>query len=89
MIKPRSGRHRGRLVGGCLEVIDWLRGAPIWPDHFVWRDSIVFLEISEDAPSASALVRMLRALTRSTSGFLNRPQFGDGRDAQSNGLVRV
>lgn len=54
MIKPRSGRHRGRLVGGCLEVIDWLRGAPIWPDHFVWRDSIVFLEISEDAPSASA-----------------------------------
>ncbi len=56
------GSHQGRLVGGCLEVIDWLRGTPIWPDQSVWRDSIVFLEISEDAPSASAVVRMLRAL---------------------------
>jgi len=56
------GCHRGRLLGGCLDVIDWLRGAPIWPDQSVWRDSIVFLEISEDAPSPSAVVRMLRAL---------------------------
>ncbi len=57
-----AGCHRGRLLGGCLEVIDWLRGSPIWPDQSVWRDSIVFLELSGDAPSASAVVRMLRAL---------------------------
>jgi muramoyltetrapeptide carboxypeptidase LdcA involved in peptidoglycan recycling len=44
-----KGCHRGRLVGGCLEVVDWLRGTPIWPDQSVWRNSIVFLEISEDA----------------------------------------
>jgi muramoyltetrapeptide carboxypeptidase LdcA involved in peptidoglycan recycling len=42
--------------------MDWLRGTPIWPDLSVWRDSIVFLEISEEAPSASSVVRMLRAL---------------------------
>jgi muramoyltetrapeptide carboxypeptidase LdcA involved in peptidoglycan recycling len=56
------GCHRGRLIGGCLDVLDWLRGTPIWPDHSVWRDSIIFLETSEDAPSALAVVRMLRAL---------------------------
>jgi muramoyltetrapeptide carboxypeptidase LdcA involved in peptidoglycan recycling len=57
-----AGRHRGRLIGGCLDVLDWLRGTPIWPDDSAWRDSIVFLEISEDAPSPLAVVRMLRAL---------------------------
>jgi muramoyltetrapeptide carboxypeptidase LdcA involved in peptidoglycan recycling len=57
-----TGRHRGHLVGGCLEVIDWLRGTPVWPGQSVWRNSIVFLEISEEAPSAFAVVRMLRAL---------------------------
>jgi muramoyltetrapeptide carboxypeptidase LdcA involved in peptidoglycan recycling len=30
------GCHRGRLVGGCLDVLDWLRGTPIWPDQSVW-----------------------------------------------------
>ena len=57
-----TGCHRGRLLGGCLEVIDWLRGTPVWPDQSVWRNSIVFLEISEDTPSALAVLRMLRAL---------------------------
>jgi muramoyltetrapeptide carboxypeptidase LdcA involved in peptidoglycan recycling len=56
------GQHRGHLIGGCLEVIDWLRGSPIWPELSVWRNSILFLEISEDAPSPSTVVHMLRAL---------------------------
>jgi len=48
----------------------------------VWRNSIVFLEISEDAPSASAVIRMLRALAatgalREARGiFFGRP-YGD------------
>ena len=77
-----TGRHRGHLVGGCLEVIDWLRGTPIWPEQSVWRNSIVFLEISGDTSSASAVVRMLRALAatgalREARGiFFGRP-YGD------------
>jgi muramoyltetrapeptide carboxypeptidase LdcA involved in peptidoglycan recycling len=57
-----TGCHRGRLVGGCLDVLDWLRGTPVWPDQSAWRGSLVFLEISEEAPSPSTVVRMLRAL---------------------------
>jgi muramoyltetrapeptide carboxypeptidase LdcA involved in peptidoglycan recycling len=77
-----AGCHRGRLVGGCLDVVDWLRGTPIWPDQSVWRDSIVFLETSEDAPSSSAVVRMLRALAatgalREARGILFGRPYGE------------
>jgi muramoyltetrapeptide carboxypeptidase LdcA involved in peptidoglycan recycling len=57
-----SRQGRGRLIGGCLEVVDWLRGTPVWPDLTVWRNSIVFLETSEDQPSPTAVTYMLRAL---------------------------
>jgi muramoyltetrapeptide carboxypeptidase LdcA involved in peptidoglycan recycling len=77
-----TGRHRGHLIGGCLEVIDWLRGAPIWPELSVWRNSILFLEISEDAPSPEVVLRMLRALAATgalseTRGILFGRPFGD------------
>jgi muramoyltetrapeptide carboxypeptidase LdcA involved in peptidoglycan recycling len=77
-----KGRHRGRLVGGCLDVIDWLRGTSIWPDQSVWRDSVVFLEISSEVRSALPVVRMLRALAatgalRETRGILFGRPCGD------------
>lgn len=49
----------GRCVAGCLEVLDWLRGTPAWPD----LDGVVLaLETSEEAPSPDAVRRMLRAI---------------------------
>ena len=57
-----SGQHRGRLIGGCLEAIDWLRGTIIWPAAEQWRDAILFLETSEDQPSPAQVIQMLRAL---------------------------
>jgi hypothetical protein len=47
------------LIGGRLEAVDWLRGTP---ELTVWRNSIVFLETSEDQPSPTAVTYMLRAL---------------------------
>lgn len=52
----------GRLIGGCIEVLDWLRGTPIWPGREVWEGAIIFLETSEEAPTPLAVTRMLRAL---------------------------
>lgn len=57
-----SGRHRGRLIGGCLDAIDWLRGTPVWPELSVWRDSILFLETSAYQPSPTQVTHMLRSL---------------------------
>jgi muramoyltetrapeptide carboxypeptidase LdcA involved in peptidoglycan recycling len=64
-----SGLHRGRLIGGCLEVMDWLRGTPVWPEPSLWRNSILFLETSEDQPSPTLVTYMLRALA--ATGALN------------------
>jgi muramoyltetrapeptide carboxypeptidase LdcA involved in peptidoglycan recycling len=77
-----KGQHSGHLMGGCLEVVDWLRGTPIWPELSVWRDSVLFLETSEDEPPPLAVVRMLRALAatgalREARGILFGRPFGD------------
>ena len=77
-----SGRHRGRLIGGCLEVMDWLRGSPVWPDSSVWQDSILFTEISGDCPSPLAVTHILRAMAAngvlgSVRGFLFGRPYGD------------
>jgi muramoyltetrapeptide carboxypeptidase LdcA involved in peptidoglycan recycling len=64
-----KGQHRGRLIGGCIEVIDWLRGTPVWPEPDQWRDSILFLETSEDRPSPTLVTYMLRSMA--ATGALN------------------
>lgn len=56
-----QGQHSGHLLGGCVEVLDWLRGTPLWPDLSVWNNAILFLETSEEAPSPKAVERILRA----------------------------
>jgi len=65
-----EGVRRGHLIGGCLEVLDWLRGTDVWPDAEAWQDAIVFLETSEEAPSPTRVLRVLRALA--AMGILRR-----------------
>jgi len=57
-----EGIHQGRLLGGCIEVFDWLRGTELWPTPEAWQDAILFLETSEEAPSPANVKYMLRAL---------------------------
>ena len=45
-LKP--GLAQGRLVGGCIESLQHLRGTPYWPD---WKNTILFFETSEEKPS--------------------------------------
>jgi muramoyltetrapeptide carboxypeptidase LdcA involved in peptidoglycan recycling len=44
----KQGCGEGILVGGCLESLQHLRGTSFWPD---WRDTILFIETSEEKPS--------------------------------------
>lgn len=57
-----EGRATGRLIGGCLEVLDWLRGLPAWPLDKDWDDRLLFIETSEEKPTALQVARMLRSL---------------------------
>jgi muramoyltetrapeptide carboxypeptidase LdcA involved in peptidoglycan recycling len=64
------GIHQGHLIGGCFEVIDWLRGTEFWPEIGTWQDAILFLETSEDAPSPEMIKYGLR--TYAALGILQR-----------------
>jgi muramoyltetrapeptide carboxypeptidase LdcA involved in peptidoglycan recycling len=55
-----SGRASGRLIGGCAEVLEMLKGTPWWPPPSYWDDAILFYETSEEAPSDNAVLRWLR-----------------------------
>jgi muramoyltetrapeptide carboxypeptidase LdcA involved in peptidoglycan recycling len=46
-----SGSAVGHLFGGCIEVLEFLKGTEYWPTKDFWNDRIVFFETSEDKPT--------------------------------------
>ncbi|WP_374384986.1 S66 peptidase family protein [Dongia sp.] len=69
---PHDGWHvlqgssavEGRLFGGCLDVLEGLRGGEFWPLGNFWDGRIVFLETSEEAPGPALVAEMLRGWGR-------------------------
>lgn len=51
---------RGRLIGGCLDILDFINGTTIWPQLFDWENAILFIETSEDQPSPDQVLYWLR-----------------------------
>lgn len=43
-----KGKVQGNLIGGCMEVLEMIKGTDIWPALNIWEDSILFFETSED-----------------------------------------
>lgn len=56
-----KGIVKGKLIGGCIEVLDWLRGTELWPDLKEWENKILFLETSEDKPTPDYIRGCLRS----------------------------
>jgi muramoyltetrapeptide carboxypeptidase LdcA involved in peptidoglycan recycling len=56
-----KGVWQGHLMGGCLEVLDFLRGTDFWPESTAWQNAILFLETSEEAPPPNVLKYALRS----------------------------
>ena len=56
-----EGVRQGHLIGGCLDVLEFLRGTEFWPEPSAWQNAILFLETSEDAPPPSILKYALRS----------------------------
>jgi muramoyltetrapeptide carboxypeptidase LdcA involved in peptidoglycan recycling len=46
-----EGNVSGHLLGGCFEVLEFLKGTDYWPSREQWKGAILFIETSEDAPS--------------------------------------
>ena len=55
-----DGLARGRLFGGCIEVLEFLKGTAWWPAPDFWLDKILFLETSEEKPTPDQVKWMLR-----------------------------
>jgi len=56
------GKVQGRLLGGCMEVLELLKGTDYWPDKEEWEDCILFLETSDETPKPDEFRRWLRNL---------------------------
>lgn len=50
----------GALWGGCVEVLEFLKGTDYWPRKEFWGDKILFFEMSEDKPLPFQVGYMLR-----------------------------
>jgi len=64
-LKP--GCMEGRLIGGCLESLEHLRGTRFWPD---WEETIFFFETSEEAPPPERVDAIL--MDYENMGVLNK-----------------
>jgi len=55
-----KSKVQGKLIGGCMEVMEMLKGTALWPDPKTWEDSILFFETSEDKPDPIFVESWLR-----------------------------
>ncbi|WP_230192653.1 hypothetical protein [Paenibacillus sp. CECT 9249] len=53
-------RSTGVIVGGCIEVLEFMKSTAYWPDEAFWNDKVLFFETSEDKPSPMQVGYMLR-----------------------------
>ena len=89
------GQAEGPLIGGCLEVLEMLKGTPWWPSPEVWDGAVLFLETSEEAPAAGHVKRWIRnygsqgLLQKARAILLARPanMDADGRAAQEAAVL--
>ncbi len=65
-----EGAVEGRLFGGCVEVLEFLKGTRFWPPIEFWEGRILFLETSEQVLPPDVVKHMLR--NYGSQGILER-----------------
>lgn len=55
-----NGVVEGKLLGGCMEVLNWLIATEYWPSLEDWEDKILFFETSEEMPNPNFFRYSLR-----------------------------
>lgn len=64
-----AGSVEGKLIGGCMEVLEMIKRTNIWPEKNRWENAILFLETSEERPTPEKVKMWLRDYGR--RGILN------------------
>ncbi|MBP0980498.1 MAG: LD-carboxypeptidase [Oscillospiraceae bacterium] len=65
-----SGVVQGRLIGGCLDVWEFVKGTDLFPDKKYFDGAILFFETSEDTPNPDFIEFWLR--NYATMGVLQK-----------------
>lgn len=55
-----KGKVNGRLIGGCIEVLEMAKGTALWPEGNLFDDAILFFETSEEMPEPKYIEYWLR-----------------------------
>ena len=61
-------RVEGHVIGGCVEVLEMLKGTKWWPRPELWQGAVIFMETSEDRPPPAQVEYWLR--NYATQGIL-------------------
>lgn len=86
---------QGRLIGGCIEVLEFAKGTTIWPEASYWKDSILFFETSEDTPEPVFIEYWLRnygsqGILQQTKGIVfGKPQHERYYDEYKEAIGRI
>ena len=71
----------GKLFGGCIEVLEFIKSTAFYPQDNFWDSRILFFETSEDKPSISSIKYMLRNYgAQGVFDKVNAIVFGRARD---------
>lgn len=76
-----QGTVTGRLFGGCIEVLEFMKGTKYWANNDFWNDKILYFETTEDVPTITNVKYFLR--NYGTQGIFERISgilFGRARD---------
>ena len=65
-----KGKVQGHLLGGCMEVLEMIKGTELWPELETFENSILFFETSEDKPEPTYVEYWLR--NYGTMGILQK-----------------
>ena len=65
-----NGIVKGKLLGGCVDVLPMIIGTEIWPTPQEWDNVMLFLETSEECPAPNEIKYLLRGLA--AQGVLDR-----------------
>ncbi|MFP4551265.1 MAG: S66 peptidase family protein [Spirochaetales bacterium] len=80
----------GHLWGGCIEVLEFLKGTKFWPQASFFDDAILFFETSEEKPPPERVGYMLR--NYGVAGILNRAAgllLGRPKDYTSSDVTKL
>lgn len=90
-----KGKVQGKLIGGCLDVLEFLKGTEFWLYDDEWDDCILFLETSENRVEPQIFRYWLRnyaaqGILRRVKGIiLGRPYDSKYADEYNKEILKI